>query len=168
MNIVPLSHENIEEAIKLAHKVFPLDSASSNPPERGFRKSLSQESVLKSWRGPEHVLSRLNYWVLLDDNSHKVIGVTGLYGFKDNLDEVWLAWYCIDPEARGKGMGRRLLEWTIDKARSEGYKLFKLYTSTDPNESVAQKLYESLGLEIINREKDVDSPYEIIYRQINL
>ena len=167
MTIVSLSEENLEEAIKLAHKVFPVDAASENPPERGFRKSLSREANLKSWQGPELILSRLNYWVLLDEAS-KITGVTGLYGFKKFPDEVWLAWFCIDPEVRGQGLGRKLLEWTMNKAREEGYKVFKLYTSTDPNEALAQKLYESVGLKIVKTEKDTKSPYNIMYRQSDL
>ena len=151
----------------MAHKVFPLDVAGDNPPERGFRKSLSNEANLKSWKGPERVLFRLNYWVLLDE-TNKVIGVTGLYAFKETLDEVWLAWYCLDPEVRGQGLGRKLLLWTMDKARLEGYSIFKLYTSTDPNEAAAQKLYESLGLKVVKEEKDSESPYNIMYRQVKL
>lgn len=167
MNIIPLSKENLEETIALAHKVFPLDAASKNPPERGFRKSLSKEANIKSWKGPENILSRLNYWVLLGEGS-KVVGVTGLYGFKDVPDEVWLAWFCLDPEIRGQGLGRKLLTWTMDKAKDEGYKIFKLYTSTDPNEAAAQRLYESVGLKIVKKEKDPESPYDIMYRQVNL
>jgi GNAT superfamily N-acetyltransferase len=167
MNIAPLSEENLEETIELAHKVFPLDAAGDNPPERGFRKSLSNEANLKSWKGSEHVLSRLNYWVLLDEKD-KVIGVTGLYGDKETPEEVWLAWFCLDPEARGHGLGRKLLEWTLDKARQEGYSIFNLYTSTDPNEAAAQKLYESLGLEIVKKEKDPESSHNILYRQLKL
>lgn len=168
MKIVPLSEENLEETIRMAHKVFPLDAASDNPPERGFRKSLSNEANIKSWKGPEHVLSGLNYWVLLDDETDKVIGVTGLYSFKENPGEVWLAWYCIDPEVRGKGLGRKLLEWTMAKAKEEGYSVFRLYTSTDPNEAAAQKLYDSVGLKITEEKDDPDSPCKIMYRQRNL
>ncbi len=168
MNIVPLSKENIEETIKLAHKIFPLDAASDNPLERGFRKSLSNEANLKSWKGPEHVLARLNYWVLLDEKTDKVIGVTGLYGFKEFPKEVWLAWFCLDPEARGQGLGRKLLEWTMNKAKEEGYSIFKLYTSSDPNEAAAQKLYESVGLKIVKTEKDSEGQYDIMYREREL
>ena len=167
MKIVPLSKENLEETISLALKVFPLDAAGKNPPERGFRKSLSNEANLKSWKGPEHILSRLNYWILLDEKD-KVIGVTGLYGYKEIPEEVWLAWFCLDPNVRGKGLGRQLLEWTMTKAKEEGYKVFRLYTSTDPNEAPAQKLYESIGLKVTEEKDDDETPYKILYRQCNL
>lgn len=167
MKIIPLSKENLEETIKLAHDVFPSDVDGDNPPEKGFRISLSNEVNLKSWRGPEYVLSRLNYWVLLDVED-KVIGVTGLYAFKEKPTEVWLAWFCIDSKVRGQGLGRKLLEWTMDKARQEGYQVFNLYTSTDPNEETAQKLYDSLGLNVIKTEKDSESSYDTMYRQVRL
>src|SRR3989344_2339656 len=128
MNIVPLTKENLEETIEMAHKVFPLDAVGENPPEKGLRKSLSSEKDDKSWHSitKGKKLSRLNYWVLLDDVS-KVIGVTGIYAFDDAKDEAWLAWFCLDPTTRGKGYGRKLLEWTMSKAREEGYKIFRLY-----------------------------------------
>lgn len=166
MKIVPLSKENIDETIELAHRVFPLDAKSNNPPEKGFRKSLSPGKDDKSWasitKGKK--LAKLNYWVLLDDNVDKVIGVTGLYSFTDAQNEAWLAWFCLDPDARGKGLGRKLLEWTMAKAKEEGYTAFRLYTSTDPNEAAAQKLYESVGLKITEEVDDPDSGYKIMYR----
>ncbi|MEK7175920.1 MAG: GNAT family N-acetyltransferase [Patescibacteria group bacterium] len=166
MEIIPLSKENLEETIELAHKVFPLDAAGENPPEKGFRKSLLPEEDREYWE--KNKLFRLNYWVLLDDRSDRVIGVTGLYAFSDHKEEAWLAWFCIDPAERGKGLGRRLLEWTMTKAKEEGYSVFKLYTSTDPNEAAAQNLYESIGLKITEEQKDSESEYKILYRQRSL
>ena len=170
MKIVPLSKENLEETIAMAHRVFPLDAVSKNPPEKGFRKSLSLDVDEKSWISitKGKTLTQLNYWVLLDDDTNAVIGVTGLYAFEDAPEEAWLAWFCLDPSTRGKGLGRQLLEWTIAKAKEGGYSIFKLYTSTDPNEATAQKLYESVGLEVTGEENDPESPYKILYRQVNL
>ena len=170
MKIAPLTKENLKAAIEMAHGVFPLDAKGKNPPEKGFRKSLSLDDDEKSWYGitKGRELSRLTYWVLLDDDTDIVVGVTGLYTFSDAPDEAWLGWFCIDPEARGKGFGRKLLEWTMSKAKEEGYSIFRLYTSTDPNESLAQKLYESLGLYVTEEEDDSDSQYKIMYRQATL
>ena len=79
-----------------------------------------------------------------------------------------MAWFCLDPNVRGKGLGRQLLEWTMTKAKEEGYKVFRLYTSTDPNEAPAQKLYESIGLKVTEEKDDDETPYKILYRQCNL
>ena len=171
MNIVPLSKENLEDTIQMAHKAFPLDAAGENPPEKGFRKSLEihGDEDLEAWHRMTQgkKISRLNYWVLLDENN-KVVGVTGLYSFSEAPDEVWLAWFCLDPITRGKGLGRKLLNWTMEKARSEGYAKFRLYTSTDPNEAAAQNLYESVGLKITEEKDDPDSPYKLMYREVML
>lgn len=166
MRIIPLSKDNLEETIRLAHKVFPLDAVGENPPEKGFRKSLLPEEDWGYWK--ENKLARLNYWVLLDDSSDKIIGVTGLYAFSDPKNEAWLAWFCLDSDARGRGLGRQLLEWTMTKAKEEGYSVFRLYTSTDPNEAAAQKLYKSVGLKVTEEKEDPDSEYKILYRQRNL
>jgi GNAT superfamily N-acetyltransferase len=170
MNPIPLSEKYLAETIALAHKVFPLDAASGNPPEKGFRKSLGSELNDESWKTATKgkKLKRLNYWILLDEEKSKVVGVTGIYSFTDPEDEAWMAWYCLDPIMRGKGLGRKLLEWTMDKAREDGYKKFKLYTSTDPNESIAQKLYDDVGLNITAEEDDPNSPYKIMYRERDL
>jgi GNAT superfamily N-acetyltransferase len=84
-------------------------------------------------------------------------------------DEVWLGWFCADPTIRGQGIGRRTLEWSINKAREMGYKKLKLYTSTDPAEAAAQGLYESVGLKIYKREPNKGfENEEILYRELGL
>jgi GNAT superfamily N-acetyltransferase len=70
---------------------------------------------------------------------------------------------------RGRGIGRKISEWTISKARDLGYRQLKLYTSTDPNETMAQKLYESVGLKLYKREPSEDVlGEEIWYRVMDL
>lgn len=49
----------------------------------------------------------------------------------------------VRPAARGLGVGRRLVESMIDKARSEGY--LKMYLDVLPEFAAAQQLYADLG-----------------------
>lgn len=88
------------------------------------------------------------------DETDLVFGTTGLYRYKKDFDEaVWLAWFCVDPKARGRGIGQALLEHSIARARDAGFSLMRLYTSTDPNEVSAQRLYERNGFMEVGRKK---------------
>lgn len=91
--------------------------------------------------------------VCLDD-SGKVIGTTGLYRYrKDAAEALWVAWFCVAPEARGMGVGQQLINHTVQLAIKNGYRKLRLYTSTDPNEEAAQRLYEKNGFQEVKRNR---------------
>jgi len=91
-------------------------------------------------------------WVALDGG--KVIGVTGLYATKWDIEEAyWLAWFAVSKKDRGKGVGRKLLEFCIDKAKRDGKKYLRLYTSDGDVEKDAQRLYEKHGFRIVDGKK---------------
>jgi putative acetyltransferase len=48
-------------------------------------------------------------------------------------------------EARGRGVGRALLSYLLDTARTRGYRLVSLETGTTPGFTAARALYESAG-----------------------
>ena len=162
MNIVPLSKGCLEETIKMAVGVFADDVNEEFNPERSLRTSLKFKENPELLEKSE--MQELDCWILLKDDANEVIGLTGLYRRKsDPSDLVWLSWYCIRADERGKGGGKKLLEWTIENAKTKGYKRLKLYTSDDPNEVHAQELYEKLGFKIVGEETRKD--YNILYRE---
>ena len=71
----------------------------------------------------------------------------------DATEAVWVAWFCVDPKARGRGIGQALIDHTVSRARNAGFNRIRLYTSTDPNEAAAQRLYEKNGFKEIRRKK---------------
>jgi GNAT superfamily N-acetyltransferase len=100
-------------------------------------------------------ISTLNYWLAIDDNTGRVIGTIGLYEYQyDKQEAFWLGWFCVDPELRQMGIGTELLEFAIDGARQAGKKFLRLYSSTDPNESNAHRLYKEYGF-VLTKEKDL-------------
>ncbi|MCF7844188.1 GNAT family N-acetyltransferase [Candidatus Gracilibacteria bacterium] len=164
LTYLPLSQENLEEASGLVRSVFPDDFNSEDSPYEAYRASLDSNThkdfILK------HDIDYMKYFVVKDFISENIIGVTGWYTQKsDDKDVVWLGWYCLDPKERGKGLGKEILIWTMNRVRELGYKVMKLYTSTDPNEATAQILYEKLGFKIVDEELKEGEIHKTLYRE---
>jgi putative acetyltransferase len=69
---------------------------------------------------------------------------------------------------KGKGIGRQLLEKSIDAARAAG--AHRLYIETNRKLTPAVRLYESLGFRHLPPERVVPSPYARadVYMELNL
>jgi GNAT superfamily N-acetyltransferase len=154
----PLSKERFDEAIDLVKKIFPSDG---DTPVNAYRAGINKEDPLWQTRRV------LEYYLVIDPHTNKIVALTGLYSMKTYpLDEIWLGWFGVEPAERGKGIGKTVLEWTIAKAKSNGYKHFKLWTTDSAEEAVAQRLYEATGFDIYNTEKTPE--YTILYRKKDL
>lgn len=78
---------------------------------------------------------------LMDD---KVVGGAGIFktaGLEQDTCE--LVKMYLSPQARGKGLGKLLIQRCIDAARKAGYK--KVYLETMPELIVAVPMYEKFG-----------------------
>ena len=75
--------------------------------------------------------------------------------------ECYLAELYVVPSARGRGMGRALMEAALARARARGADHIDLGTSHD--DTVARALYESLGF--INTEGGPDGPVMYVYER---
>ncbi|MBN2535727.1 MAG: GNAT family N-acetyltransferase [Spirochaetales bacterium] len=141
----------IKKAGKLVAKVFPFRSLSERLTFFAFKH---QHHWIVQWiMSLFGVASLSHFWVAIDDDNN-VVGITGIYTYEKDKDEaIWMAWFCVDPGHRGKGIGKRLIEYSISKARESGKKYFRLYTSSDPNEAAAQNLYEKYGFNIVKKKK---------------
>ena len=161
IRIVELDNAMIPEAKALVDKVFPEQDTVErlsfwvykhrrNPLMKGMLKLSGSMSVYR-------------YWVALNQEG-KICGTTGLYSEKEDFHEaIWLSWFCVDPAARGQGIGKELIEFSIDKARGYGKKYLRLYTSDDPNEAAAQFLYEKYGFKVVGTDKK--RTHTLIYRE---
>lgn len=167
LSYLPLSAENIEEAINLVCSIFPDDCKSQDSPAEAYKASLDKKNHEDFIQ--RHHLDIIEYFVVKNNPSEKIIGVTGWYTQNvDTKDVIWLGWYCLHPAERGNGFGKEILLWTLDQVRRKGYKIMKLYTSTDPNEATAQVLYEKLGFKIIGEELQKGDTYKTLYRECAL
>ncbi|HET8650081.1 MAG TPA: GNAT family N-acetyltransferase, partial [Gemmatimonadales bacterium] len=56
-----------------------------------------------------------------------------------------LRWFLVDPSARGRGLGRRLLDTAIEFSRAAGYRRIVLWTVSALE--AAARLYRAVGFE---------------------
>lgn len=82
-----------------------------------------------------------------------VVGVLVLVPHEDHL---FLDSIAVHPEAAGQGVGRRLLAFVDERARSLGLPEVRLYTNAMMWEN--QRLYPRYGYEMVERR--VDGPYD--------
>ena len=161
MPIIPCPRELMGQAEALVHSVFP-------------RMSVVERLSFLVIKQPKSIVGRLLMLIagvrdidafdVYVDDAGRVLGTTGLYRYTKDSDQAsWVAWFCVDPEARGRGVGQALLEHTVERARRAGFRLIRLYTSTDPNESAAQRLYERNGFTEIRRKQGIFST--LIFRE---
>ena len=83
------------------------------------------------------------------EENGKLLGGCGVFptnGLPENYAEL-VKLYLL-PEARGKGIGKRLMETSADSAKTFGYT--HLYLETMPELSIAVDLYERMGYHYLN------------------
>jgi len=161
IKIIELEDSRIPEAKKLVWDVFPeqdfLERASFWLYKRrnaGWFKTICKVCGIANFT---------KYWVAVDEDNN-ICGTTGFYAEKRDFHEaIWLAWFCVAPSYRGQGIGKQLLEFSIETARCYDKKYLRLYTSDHPGEAEAQFLYEKYGFAEVRRERD--KICTLIYRE---
>ncbi len=81
--------------------------------------------------------------------------------YTDSFDHVGVMGTIILPEWRGKGIGRRLAEHTLDFARAHGYEKIVIYVRA--GNTGGQAFYRSLGFVpkgVLARQVKIDGQYE--------
>lgn len=162
MRIKPLSVTNIRTAADLANHVFPGEFPS---PRLSFWASLYLPNPILKVVGYRDI----RYWVAVaDDENNEVLGTVGLYSTREDRYEArWLGWFCVAPDRTGQGVGSALLDHALAEARREGARLLRVETSDGPEAEVAQKLYNSRGLQIA-KVQPTQQGYCKIYRELLL
>jgi len=166
MEIKHLSKENLNQAIKLVLKVFPYSEPTDEEyAPKWFKASLNPAKYKKDFK--EVSVTYVKYWVAIEKD--KVIGAIGIYTYKkDEKEANWLAWFFVDPNYRNKKIGSKLLDYIIEKTKEQKKTYLRLFTSSNPNEAKAQKIYDKRGFKITKIEKEVDKGYDKIYRELKI
>ena len=146
MEIVPYSAEHREPLLALSLRswepVFPLLKSvvpgfvyeSFYPDGWRSRQSNDLGAILDG--EPE------NIDVALIDKSPVGWVCTRLHP-EDSMGEVYVL--AVDPVHQGRGLGRELLQHSIERARSKGMRMVMVETGDDPGHSPARHLYEGSG-----------------------
>ncbi|MGW7544355.1 GNAT family N-acetyltransferase [Streptomyces sp. NPDC054770] len=85
--------------------------------------------------------------------------VVGLVVIEAHGDHLFLDSIAVHPDARGKGVGGRLLEFVDARARALGLPEVRLYTNALMWEN--QEIYPKYGYEVVGRR--VDGPYDRVH-----
>ncbi len=165
VKIIPLTKEYLARASELADSIFPHEEIL---PSKAFEGSVDEDKFQDIVQKFYNDLVEIEYFIAADEND-SVLGTSGIYSLdSDEEDSCWLGWYCVHPDYRGQGLGRLLMNYTVDEARKRGKKYLNLYTSTNPNEAEAQIVYERNGFYITDQKREKQGDYEIFYRRKNL
>ena len=144
-----LSQKNLKSATVLRDKVF--DDLGDD--EKDTLIASLYPTKYKSYL-QKHEIESLEYWVLQDVKHSKVVGLIGLY--KEYEDEsLWVGWFCVAPDYRGLGLGRKLLDFVVQKAKT-CRKNMRLYTHNSQMYQKAIKTYKEYGFKPYTPEFKID------------
>lgn len=112
-----------------------------------FAPDSTREEMLGFWCSPEK-----HTYVGIDEG--RIVGTFFLKANQPALGaHVGNAGYMVSPLAFGKGIGRRMAEWSLDEARRLGFTAMQFNFVVKSNE-YAVKLWQSIGMEIIGEIPD--------------
>ncbi|WP_395576246.1 GNAT family N-acetyltransferase [Streptomyces sp. BK79] len=86
-------------------------------------------------------------------------GVVGVLVLEARADHLFLDSVAVHPDARGRGVGGRLLRFADARARALGLPEVRLYTNAMMWEN--QEIYPRYGYEVVERR--VDGPYDRVH-----
>ena len=142
MNIRPLEISDNAEIAKVIRQVF----IDNKLPKTGTAFADSHlDTLFEVYNVPKAI-----YFVV--ENNGKIIGGCGiaqLDNSDENICELQKMYFL--PEARGLGMGFKMMQLCLQKATEFGFE--SIYLETLPEMIDAQKLYKKVGFDYLNHPK---------------
>jgi GNAT superfamily N-acetyltransferase len=109
-----------------------------------YPTDLTEEQGRELW-----MLAPPPHTVVAVDESGAVLGTANMYANRPgNGSHVASASYMVDPARSGRGVGRALVEYSLDWARAAGFRAIQFNAVVATN-VYAVRLYEKLGFKII-------------------
>lgn len=117
-----------------------------------FAPDSPKEKMLEYWFGADketYVAVESVASVLADASKSQILGSFYLKANQPDLgSHIANAGYMVSPEAKGKGIGRKMAEFSLPEAKRLGFKAMQFNFVVKSNE-IAVKLWLSLGFEVI-------------------
>ncbi|EKE24969.1 MAG: hypothetical protein ACD_5C00342G0007 [uncultured bacterium] len=132
-----VTNDNLNLAISIQNTIFPNENGALN------LKASADKNFIEEVYGKDYRKS-VDFWICKDERG-KPIGITGIYSYVEYLGDAWCGWFGIVPDMQGKGYGRKLFSWTMEKAKEMGFDNFRLYTDLEDN-NIAAGLYRKFGM----------------------
>jgi GNAT superfamily N-acetyltransferase len=124
LTLVPVTEENIDQAIAVQSIIFPAYSAEEN-----YRDGVTGKT--------ENA-----YYLVYDDRI--CIGITGLYSLSSDPDSAWLGWFGVLEDFRRRHYGSMILSLFEEQARTAGFRYARIYTDRYDNDT-AIAFYTACG-----------------------
>ena len=140
IQIVPVTKNNVEQAITLACKIFN-DAAHHDTIRDEF---LHTARVKKSY-DDDRLLFEQKIMALVDGVP---AGLSGHYAYRSNPQDLWLDWTGIDKQFQGIGLGKRIVKSAFQIAHDDStspIEQLRIWTWDEPQYDCAHHLYERMG-----------------------
>jgi len=112
-----------------------------------FAPDSPKDEMIEYWFAPEK-------HVYIAEQNNQVVGTFWLKPNQPGLgSHVCNAAYMVGPEAAGKGVGRRMAEFSLDEARRLGFTAMQFNFVVKSN-TAAVRLWESIGMQVIGEIPD--------------
>lgn len=132
-----VTKDNLDLAIKTQNAIFPKENGALN-----LKASADEEFIEKVYG--KNFRESVDFW-LCKNTSGEAVGITGIYAYAEYPKDAWCGWYGVMPNQQGKGYGKNILLWTMEKAKEMGFENFRLYTDLEDN-NIAVELYRKVGM----------------------
>ena len=106
-----------------------------------------------------HDKSKENMWIA--EVNGKPVGVIAV--IKANDDTAQLRWFLIEPEARGKRIGHKLMQTLIDFCKENGYKHIFLWTANILK--AARHIYKTYGFGLRESVENNSWTEDVVYEE---
>ena len=134
INLVPMYKGDIPDAVDLIRRAMNQDEAD-----------WANKTMHFHFECAENKLDDGRYYFVWK-NSSKVQGITGLHQYNWGPKEnVWLAWFALDPDLHGKGLGSKLFDEMVSLAIKMGFKKMFIETYISPTFEKARRFYQNRG-----------------------
>jgi len=146
LNFEKVTKENFTTAVGVQHAIFP---------EEHGDKEIAQ-AVGNVPHDP--LFASRDLWLARLDCG-ELVGILGLYSYKEYQSDAWLDWFGILPKHRSNGYGNILLEYAKKKAAEHDFESLRLWTD-DMDNSGAVAFYQRVGFDLEVYTNNLDPHYQ--------